>query len=76
MTDESLHDDVREIRSLVTQNLAKTIQIESAIWPDKGQPSLLTVHENRIKSLETWRSWLGGAWAVVTALFGYHVSHK
>jgi hypothetical protein len=71
---EDFHDDVREIRNLVTQNLAETVAIKTVLFPSPGQPSILEKHEERIKSLETWRSWLGGAWAVVTAFFGYHVS--
>jgi hypothetical protein len=71
---DDLHDDVREIRNLVTQNLAKTVKIEAAIWPDEGQPSLLTEHSERIHRLENWRTGLSYAWAVVAALFGFHVS--
>lgn len=54
------------------QILAKTIRIESALWPDEGQPGVLTTHEERIKKLENWRSGLAYAWAVLTGLFGVH----
>lgn len=77
MGQDDLHDDIREIRSLVTQNLAKTVQIETALWPDKGQKSLLTQHDERIDRLENWRSYLVGAWAVITTaaatLFEVHI---
>jgi hypothetical protein len=74
---EDLHDDVREIRNLVTQNLAKTVKIESALWPDEGQPSLLTKHGEAIKALEGWRNILNGIWIALTTIasvvFGIHV---
>jgi hypothetical protein len=52
--------------------LAKTIRIEAALWPDEGQPGVLTEHDERLDNLESWRNYLTGAWAVVTAIFGFH----
>jgi hypothetical protein len=59
--------------------LEKTTRIETALWPDYGQPSILTKHtermddiEDKIAELNTWKNRLIGAWAVVTSLFGIH----
>jgi len=52
--------------------LADTQRIKAALWPDEGQPGVLTVHGERIDSLESWRNYLGGAWAVITFIFGLH----
>jgi hypothetical protein len=54
------------------QILSKTIRIEAALWPDEGQPGVLTEHDTRLSNLESWRNFLTGAWAVVTTLFGFH----
>jgi hypothetical protein len=61
------------------QILADTTRIKAALWPDEGQPGVLTRHgermdeiDNRIDELNTWKNRLIGAWAVVTSLFGIH----
>ena len=73
---EELHDDIREIRNLLTQNLAKTVKIETALWPDQGQKSRLTEHDERIDALEKWRNYLAGAWAVISTFFIGHIFGK
>lgn len=62
------------------QILAKTIRIEAALWPDEGQPGVLTQHstrmdeiDSRIDGLEGWRNKLAGAWGLALAAFGYHI---
>jgi hypothetical protein len=54
--------------------LSDTAQIKAALWPDPNQPGLLTKYGERLDSLEKWRSYLLGAWAVAAGFFGYHVS--
>lgn len=68
---DELHADIREV-------LTKTAKIESAIWPDPGQPSVLTTLSTRVSSLETAKAWAIGAFAVISSAFGIHigVSHK
>jgi hypothetical protein len=72
---EEIRDDIKKI-------LEKTTRIETALWPDEGQPGTLTKHAERIDSLENWRSYLVGAWAVITTaaatVFGIHThgGHK
>jgi len=53
--------------------LEKTIRIETALWPDEGQPSILTKHEERLKSLEGWRYWLAGAWSLLATIVGIKI---
>lgn len=69
MTDE-LHQDIKQI-------LQDTAEIKAALWPDKGQPGILTKHGERIDKLEGWRNFLAGAWFVVTfvatTVFGVHI---
>jgi hypothetical protein len=60
MSDEKLDEILKE-----------TIRIRTALWPDEGQPGILTQHEKRINSLENWRTWLAGAWSVITLVFSY-----
>lgn len=55
------------------QILAETIRIRTALWPDEGQPGVLTQHHDRITKLEGWRNYLVGAWAVVSAFFSIHI---
>ena len=68
------------------QILAKTIRIETALWPDDGQPGVLSRHSERmdeiqadIDSLKSWRSYLVGAWGAITFAFatwlGIHSKH-
>jgi hypothetical protein len=68
---EELHADIKQV-------LEKTNRIENALWPDPGQPSALSVLNERVSSLETAKAWAIGAIAVVSSLFGIHlgVSHK
>jgi hypothetical protein len=63
--------------------LVKTTRIETALWPDDGQPGILTRHESRmdeieekIKELNGWKNRLIGAWGIVTTFFGIHVIGK
>lgn len=53
--------------------LQKTIRIETALWPDDGQPGVLTRHDERLDNLEQWRNWLAGASAVISTFFGIHL---
>jgi hypothetical protein len=68
---EELHADIQKV-------LEKTTKIESAIWPDPGQPSVLTKLDERIDALETAKAWAIGAFAVISSAFGIHigVTHK
>lgn len=50
--------------------LEKVTRIESAIWPDEGQPSKLSQHEDRIVSLEKGRSYMAGAIGAIAAILG------
>jgi hypothetical protein len=54
------------------QILAKTIRIEAALWPDEGQPGVLSEHDDRLGKLENWRTGLAYAWGAVTTLFSVH----
>jgi hypothetical protein len=67
------------------QILADTTRIKAALWPDEGQPGVLTRHgermdeiEDKVQSLEGWRNYLIGAWSAITlifgTIFGVHVS--
>ena len=67
----------------IDQILAMTTRIETALWPDEGQPGVLTRHatrmdeiEDRIQELNTWKNRLIGAWGIVTTFFGIHVIGK
>lgn len=68
---EELHADIKQV-------LEKTNRIENAIWPDPGQPSVLSKLSDRVSGLETAKSWAIGAIAVISSLFGIHigVTHK
>lgn len=57
--------------------LEKVTRIDAQLFPDGPyQPSLLTTYDERISKLETWRSYLLGAWGLVltwlTIRFGVH----
>lgn len=56
--------------------LEMTTRIETALWPDKNQKGILTQHDERLDKLESWRNYLTGAWAVVTAVATKHVFGK
>ncbi len=73
---ENIHEDIRELRVMMTANLEKTTQIYAVMFPAPGQPNAIQALGNRVSKLENWRSMLGGAWAVVTAAFGYHMVGK
>lgn len=68
MTDD-IHNDIREI-------LLKTTRIETALWPDENQKGVLTIHDERLDSLERWRSYLTGAWAFAAAVVSKHLLGK
>jgi hypothetical protein len=61
-----LHDDLRKV-------LEKTTRIETALWPDPGQPSTITRLDTRVGSLESAKAWAIGAFAGLTGLFGIHL---
>jgi hypothetical protein len=63
---EDLHYDLRQV-------LEKTTRIETALWPDPGQPSKLTTLDSRVDSLESAKAWAIGAFAGLTGLFGLHL---
>jgi hypothetical protein len=74
---DELHDDIKEIRNLVTQNLIETAAIKATLCPTPGQPSLLDKHGAEIESLKSWRNILNGIWIAITTIasivFGIHV---
>jgi len=45
-------------------------RIETALYPDEGQPSRLTELEHRTATLEGWRNYTMGALAVLGAGLG------
>ena len=69
MSDDLLHQNIQTI-------LEKTTRIETALWPDKNQKGVLTLHDERLDKLESWRNYLTGAWAVVATFFGFHLTGK
>ncbi len=66
-------EDVRELRQLLTENLRVTTEIHTVLFPAPGQPNAVQSLTHRVAKLEAWRSFLSGAWAVVTAIFSWHV---
>jgi hypothetical protein len=62
-----------EFSSKLDRILEDTTRIKTALWPDEGQPGVLTQHEERLDKLEQWRNWLAGASAVISTFFGIHL---
>jgi len=56
--------------------LVQTTRIQTALWPDQNQKGILTLHDERLDNLESWRNYLTGAWAVVATFFGFHLTGK
>lgn len=56
--------------------LIQTTRIQTALWPDQNQKGILTLHDERLDKLESWRNYLTGAWAVVATFFGFHLTGK
>lgn len=56
--------------------LIQTTRIQTALWPDQNQKGILTLHDERLDKLESWRNYLTGAWAVVATFFGVHLTGK
>lgn len=61
MSEAKINDKLDEL-------LTKVTRIETALWPDLYQPSVLTRHSTRIHDLENWRNYLTGAWFIVTTM--------
>ena len=53
----------------------KVTQIHTILRADK-EVNAIEALEGRVSTLETWRSYLAGAWAVIMALFVIHATGK
>lgn len=76
MAADNLNEDIREIRQMMTDNLRMTTEVHTILFPAPGQPNAIQAVSERVDKLETWRSYLAGAWAVISAFFGMHVLGK
>jgi len=74
-TSNTFHDDLREMREMLTENLALTNRMCAVLFPP-NEPSAITTINKRINRLESWRSYLTGAYAVIAGLFSIHVLSK
>lgn len=78
MQDEKLDQILRELT-----------RVNSALWPDEGQPGIITRHSARMDSIEDtmqdqiddlkgWRNYIVGAWGattlVISTWLGIHAS--
>lgn len=69
MTNDEKLDKILEMQHTQSTDLT---QIKTILLPPGEDPPLVDL-KKRVSALERWRSYLAGAFAVIAALFGWHV---